>query len=140
MAMPSAYTDKLGDEICEWLSEGGTLAGYCKQKGKPAHSTVHKWRKLNEEFRDRYDEAMLQGCHALLDETLAIADASELDYVPGKDGPQFDSEHVQRSKLRIYARHELVKRKRPDVFSDKVQHTGDGGGPVEQSITITFRD
>lgn len=126
MGKPSTYTDALATEVCEWLANGGTLAAYCRQEGKPAHRTVHEWRKAHKDFGDAYDEAMLQGCHALLDETLEIADDGTSDFVPGKSGPVFDSEHVQRSKLRVWARHELVKRKRPDVFSDRVQmqHSG----------------
>lgn len=112
MGAPSTYTDTLATEICEWLANGGTLAAYCRIEGNPAHRTVHDWRKANKAFADRYEEAMLHGCHALLDETLSIADGLEED--------------AASRRVRIWSRHELVKRKRPDVFSDKVQlqHSG----------------
>lgn len=126
-------------EILRRLSEGETLVAICKTEGMPTRQTVGNWRRGNKDFDTAYYEAMEQGCHALLDETLAIADDREGDYRTDKDGNEvFDSEHVQRAKLRIWARHELIKRKRPDLFSDKQQHehSGPGGGPIPTTITV----
>jgi transposase-like protein len=135
MGNPSTFTQALADDICQRLGEGETLTAICREEGMPARRTVSDWRRLHPEFAQAYDEAMLQGCHALLDETLAIADDSSRDYTAGKDGAEvLDSEHVQRSKLRIWARHELIKRKRPDMFSDKLLHGGDPNNPV-QTVT-----
>lgn len=131
--MTYGFDQDTAAEILRRLSEGETLRSICREDGMPAKSTVYNWRKADPQgFGAAYDEAMLQGCHALLDETLEIADDSARDFKSGEDGEIFDSEHVQRSKLRIWARHELIKRKRPDVFSDKQQHehSGPGGGPI----------
>lgn len=138
----SGYTEALAEEICEWLADGGTLRAYCRQAGKPSKTTVYAWLAANDEFKKSYDMAMLQGCHALLDETIEIADDTSQDYIEGKDGPIFNAEHVQRSKLRIHARHELIKRKRPDVFSDKrqLEHSGPGGQPIETVTRYVLAD
>lgn len=133
----NVYSEETANAICEWLAEGGTLVEFCKQGGTPGRSTVYQWKDANPEFSKRFDEAMLQGCHALLDETLEIADDSRNDWIAARakagdesaETAQANAENVQRSKLRIWARHELIKRKRPDVFSDKVQmeHSGKVG-------------
>lgn len=135
MVAVSTFNQTIADTICERLGEGETLVSICRDEDMPGRRTVGDWRKANPEFAKAYDEAMLQGCHALLDETLEIADDGSQDYTTDKDGnPVFDSEHVQRSKLRIWARHELIKRKRPDEFSDKqkLEHSGSLG----YSLTI----
>lgn len=129
----SAYTPELAAEIVRRLYAGETLTAICLDEHMPTRQTVNNWRKANEAFGLECDDAILNGCHALLDETIAIADDREGDYRSDKDGNEvFDSEHVQRSKLRIWARHELIKRKRPDVFSDKVQLEHAGRLQVDQ--------
>lgn len=84
--------------------------------------TINDWRKSNKAFDDRYRDAMLEGCHSLLDETISIADDL--------------NEDAASRKVRCWARHELVKRKRPDVFSDKVDlnHGGQPGNPIAMLI------
>lgn len=132
------YDDDLAEKILERLAEGETLVAICRDDGMPAARTVRGWCKTHKEFGERYADAMEAGCHALLDETLEIADDADADYLPGKDGPVFNAENVQRAKLRIWTRHELAARKRPDLFSAKVkmEHTGAGGGPVEMVTRI----
>jgi hypothetical protein len=130
----STYTPEIAAEILRRLSEGETLVAICREDGMPGRSTVHDWRKADPAgFGVAYDAAVELGCHALLDETLEIADDASGDYRTDKDGnPVLDSEHVQRSKLRIWTRHELIKRKRPDLFSEKVQLEHGGKLQVQQ--------
>lgn len=124
--------------ILKRLEEGKTIPQIIAERPRLKRSTIRDWRHSHPEFGKAYDEAMLEGCHALLDETLAIADDSRNDWMlaAAEDGDEkaaavlgLNAENVQRSKLRIYARHELIKRKRPDVFSDKVDlnHKGNVG-------------
>lgn len=112
------YDEDIARQICERLAAGETYAAISRDEGMPKRQTVTRWRAANSEFAAAYEEAMLEGCHALLDETLAIADDTEED--------------SSSRKVRIWTRHELIKRKRPDVFSDKVnmQHSGDASNPV----------
>lgn len=120
MPAHNTYTIELAAEICRRLSEGETLVSICKNDGMPARRTVTDWRKAHEDFARAYDEAMLEGCHAILEGTIDIADDLEED--------------PASRKTRIWARHELIKRKRPDEFSDKqkLEHSGSVG----YSLTI----
>ena len=48
-----------------------------------------------------------------------------------KDGKKtLDHEHVQRSRLRVDTRKWAAGKLAPKRYGDKVQHTGDGGGPI----------
>ena len=112
----SIYTDAIGDAIIEHLSEGGTLTAWCRMSGV-GRRTVADWRAKDPEFAARYEQAMLEGCHALLDESLTIADDI--------------TEDAASRKVRIWARHELMARKRPDEFGKtRMEHTGKDGAPL----------
>lgn len=127
MDVRSTFTQDVADKICRRLADGETLTSICRDERMPTRRTVTTWRHRNEEFAVAYDEAVLAGCHVLLDQTLEIADDARNDFMVSQKGDAtIDQENIQRSKLRIWARHELVKKKRPDVFSDKVamQHSG----------------
>lgn len=124
--MKSLYSADLADEILGRLSDGETLVDICRGDGMPKPRTVRDWCNSIDGFREQYDRAMVEGCHALLDETLEIADGTEED--------------AQSRKVRIWARHELVARKRPDLFSKqvKMEHTGANGGPMKHEATVTL--
>ncbi len=68
---------------------------------------------------------------ALFDEALEIADDVSGDWATDKDGKKvLDHEHIQRSRLRVDTRKWAAGKLAPKRYGDKVQHTGDGGGPI----------
>ena len=107
----------LQTEIIDRLSKGETLRRIIEDDHMPAsRRTVAYWRNDDPDFNDAYAAAMVEGCHELLDGTLEIADNL--------------AEDAQSRKLRIWARHELVKRKAPQVFGDRIQHANDPTDPM----------
>ncbi len=55
-----------------------------------------------------------------------------------KDGKKtLDHEHVQRSRLRVDTRKWLMARMAPKKYGDKMQHTGEGGGPIRTEVDLT---
>lgn len=116
MGNPTTYTDELAAFVLQRLADGDTIPQICRANPKLKKETIRDWRKARPEFAKAYDEAMLDGCHAQLDDTLEIAD--NVDEDPGS------------RKVRIWARHELIKRKRPDVFSDRQVLAGDPEAPL----------
>jgi hypothetical protein len=56
-----------------------------------------------------------------------------------KDGPRFDAEHVQRSRLRLDTRKWLLSKALPKVYGDKVQSDGDDKSRVTINI-IRYSD
>lgn len=89
----------------------------------------------------QYARAREAQADALFDETLDIADDGTNNWETRErpDGSTYESlnhEHVQRSELRIEARHWMASKLRPKVYSDKldVEHSG------AMSITVSSED
>ena len=83
------------------------------------------------DFRDQYAHARDMQADALFDEALEIADDVSGDWSTDKDGKKvLDHEHVQRSRLRVDTRKWAAGKMAPKRYGDKIQHTGDGGGPI----------
>ncbi len=74
----------------------------------------------------------------LFDEALEIADDASGDWIKTEDGKKIlDHEHVQRSRLRVDTRKWAAGKMAPKRYGDKIQHTGDGGGPIRTEVDLT---
>lgn len=95
----------------------------------PAESTVRSWAIDKENpFSAQYEKARLAGYGRMADELLDIADDGTNDYVErerenGTKHVVFDSEHVQRSRLRVDTRKWLLSKALPKVYGDKIETT-----------------
>lgn len=76
MGRPSAYSPNLAREILQRLASGEMLTGILQRKGMPGRSSVYRWMKEKPDFRDNYARAREIGAHSLVEEGLAILDAS----------------------------------------------------------------
>ncbi len=129
---PSLYTEALAAKLCLRLAEGETLRAICRDEAMPDKATVLRWLadKTKTDFRDQYAHARDMQADALFDEALEIADDVSGDWSTDKDGKKvLDHEHVQRSRLRVDTRKWAAGKMAPKRYGDKLQHTGDGGGP-----------
>ena len=137
---PSLYTEPLAAKICRRLAEGETLRSVCRDEAMPDKATVLRWLadKAKADFRDQYAHARDMQADALFDEALEIADDVSGDWVVDKDGKKsLDHEHVQRSRLRVDTRKWAAGKMAPKRYGDKIQHTGDGGGPIRTEVDLT---
>lgn len=73
---PSKYSPKLAGEILQRLASGEMLMGILRRKGMPGRSSVYRWMREKQDFRDNYARARETGAHSLVEEGLAILDAS----------------------------------------------------------------
>lgn len=119
-----------GPEILDRLSEGETLTCICKFEARldpvtlapylaardpgsfPGRSTVYDWCDYDSEFAGRFARARMLGDEALEDEAMAIANDNSQDWVPTPQGMRLNTEHVQRSKLRIDTMFQLIDRRK----------------------------
>lgn len=124
MARPSIFGQELADNILERLADGESLRTICDDEEMPARSTVFKWLATNSEFSDQYARAREAQADALFDETLEIADDGRNDWMMrgGKDdaGWQANSEHIQRSRLRIDTRKWMAAKLAPKKYGEKL--------------------
>jgi hypothetical protein len=127
----------MADAICLKLAEGNSLRSICEADDMPAKSTVFLWLLKPEHaaFLDQYTRARALQADALVDEMPDIADDGSNDYVTKTNGDGsttevFDSEHVQRSRLRIDTRKWVAERMAPKKYGSKVALTDGDGGPL----------
>lgn len=122
MAAPTLYSEEVAAAICERLCDGTPLSVICRDEGMPQPRTVNDWLHHKPEFRASYDAARLVGAQAIAEECLEIADDSSHDWKTGERGGLVtDTEVVQRSKLRIWTRLELLKKWFPQQYGDKME-------------------
>lgn len=136
---PDTYSAEIASRICEGLAEGKSLREVCRADDMPPESTVRRWALEDREgFSAQYARAREIGYHAMADDILEIADDGTNDWMErhGDDdaGWVANGEHIQRSRLRVDTRKWTLSKVLPKIYGDKVQHTGEGGGPVQVQI------
>ncbi len=135
---PSLYTEALAAKICRRLAAGKSLRAICEAKGMPSAETVRRWLLDNEDFCAQYGRAREVQADRFAEEILEIADDASGDWSTDKDGEKtLDHEHVQRSRLRVDTRKWLMARMAPKKYGDKMQHVGEGGGPIRTEVDLT---
>lgn len=140
MARPSEYTPEIGDEICLRISQGESVRAIVKSESMPSSSSIYRWL-LDEDkkpFWEQYEKARNIQAELMFEELLEIADDGTNDYVEkerenGSTYTILDSEHVQRSRLRIDTRKWFLSKVLPKKFGEKLDMTTNG-----KDLNISF--
>jgi hypothetical protein len=139
---PTKYTEKLALEICSRIPNE-TLREICKDEHIPTKTTIFAWLLdgKHKEFSDQYDKAMEIRVDNLFDEIEEIADDSTNDYMErqNRDGSTYEvlnSEHVQRSRLRIDTKKWKLQKLEPKKYGDRLhtEHSGSIGMTLLEQI------
>lgn len=126
----------IAEKVIEWLWSGQSLLAFCRQPGMPARRTIYDWVDKDSSFGAQFARASKARGPMLLEMAQEVADDSSEDFIEVKGGSKFDSEHVQRSKLRVDT---LLKRAacyNPAECGTKVQVGGDGGEPIKVAMPL----
>lgn len=132
----TTFSGKLGDEICERIANGMSVREICVADDMPAASSVFKWLGLHKTFAEQYARACEARTEHIADEMLDIADNAENDWMERKNsdgeviGEMLNSEHVQRSRLRIDTRKWLLGKLKPKKYGEKIQQEHDVADPL----------
>lgn len=139
------YTEQTGLLICAWIALGRTLSDYCRSPGAPGWTTVHDWLERHPDFRKRYDRARVLFGHAVMEETLRIADTpmlgeietieeveievgsgADAEKLPAKKRKVTKEDMLGHRKLQIETRMKLLARCFPSEFGPhmKLDHKG----------------
>lgn len=124
---PTKYTEETGLYICSEMSKGRSLNKISKDEGMPALSTIFLWLTKHKDFSDNYTKAIEARADCMFEEMLEIADDGTNDYMLTKEGDEkFNSEHVNRSRLRVDTRKWMLSKMRPIKYGDKqqIEHSG----------------
>ena len=116
---PSDYTVWKDRAICMRLASGESLRSICKRKYYPSRFAVIRWLQCNESFRNHYAQAREMQAEYFIDDIIEIADDSENDTIETDNGPRFNSEYVQRSRLRVDTRKWAMERMAPKRYGAK---------------------
>ena len=131
------WTPEIEDESFKRIADGESTRSICEDDWLPSWPTVNKRLASDPEFASRYARAREDQADKIFDEILAIADDRGDDWIETPDGPKLNSEHVQRSRLRIDARKWMAGKLRPKVYGEKIDHTiGNPDGTPIQFKTI----
>jgi hypothetical protein len=119
------YSEDIAARICAELVEGKSLRSICEADDMPSASTVFKWLSIFPAFAEQYARAREAQMEAMADEIVDIADDGTNDYKTKTNGDgstheAFDSEHVQRSKLRVDTRKWLMSKLAPKKYGEKL--------------------
>ena len=133
---PSDYTQDIADRLCEQLAEGVSMHRACEPDDMPSKRSVFRWLRTNEEFCHQYENAKAESADYLAEEMIEIADDGTNDYITktNNDGSEYEvvnSEHIQRSRLRIDARKWIASKLKPKKYGDKTIHAGDEDNPIQ---------
>ena len=125
---PSKYTDKLADKICQMIAQGQSVRSICAEKDMISMQTFFRWLRENDKFREQYARACEERSYMHAEDIIEIADNATNDYMEKLegDGYIFNSENVQRSRLRIDTRKWLMSKLNPKVYGDKLDMTTNG--------------
>lgn len=136
----TAYSKEIADRILALMVDGDaplSMRGACKEVGV-APGTFAGWVTDDRDgLEARYRTAQMIRAQLVADEILEIADDNASDYYTDDEGlRRVDHDHIQRSKLRVDTRKWLLAKALPKIYGDKLQHVGDGGGPVKTQIDL----
>lgn len=138
---PFAWTVELEGWICDHLANGATLAEVLREGLRhdsqfPCRTTIETHVQNDLAFAKRYYEARDLGTHAMAEATLLIADDGTNDYVSEDGIRRLDSEHVSRSRLRIYARQWYIAKIKPRQWSDRVEDPVKASSKLEEILEV----
>ena len=133
MGRPTKYSEELGKKICKELASGKSLKRICEKKEYPTAKTVYNWLldKDKKDFLHNYESARNIQADLMFDDLLDIADDGTNDYYvkENKDGSIYkalNSEHVQRSRLRVDTRKWYLSKVLPKKYGEKLDLTSGG--------------
>lgn len=125
----STYTNQIADKFCAYVADGDTIRKACKREGMPSKATVFRWLREYPEFAKMYEIATDERADSQVDEIVEIADNCKTD-----------ADSIRKAKLRIYARVEQAQKMKPKKYGVKLQHMGDGGGPIQHKAVTAMSD
>lgn len=116
------FSEEVFDAICERIADGESLRTICDSDDMPNKASVFRWLSGDQKLSDQYTRAREAQADSFFEDCLDIADDASRDFVEdGEGGKRLNSEHVQRSRLRIDTRKWMAGKMRPKKYGDKLE-------------------
>lgn len=137
---PTDYSLKLSDAICTRLADGESMRSVCRDDAMPCMTTVFRWLREKEDFKQQYAIAKEECADALVEDMLDIADNGIGNHVEvdGKWVSVVDGPAVAHGRLRVDTRKWAASKLKPKKYGDKIQtdHTNSDGSMVPPPTRI----
>ena len=124
------------------IAAGEPLNVILRDEGMPARQQIYRWRDADPALAESLKEARAIGEEVIAESCLEIADDARNDYMEAHDqegaaaGWRFNGENVQRSKLRIHARMQLLAKWNPERWGERTTVAGDPKAPLQTHATL----
>ena len=130
---------KIFDEICEIIVNGKSLRSALTKVNISAQ-TFFVWMREDDSKSKQYAQATTERAEMMFEDMFEIADDSQgdfdtVDLGDGITSEKFNSEHVQRSRLRVDTRKWALSKMMPKKYGDKIDLTTDGQ-KLDSAVTI----
>lgn len=132
---PSEYSKNLAKEICDVISSSskGTKKLCMENQHWPCQDTLFNWLKVYPEFSEQYARAKKCQVEFLVDEILEIADDTSQDQLVNSEGKTiFNSQAINRARLKIDTRKWLACKLVPRVYSNHPEDQSDSNAKILQ--------
>lgn len=150
---PNERIDEIKFLAVDWVSEGQTLADFCRLPGMPNASTIYDWMLKDSEFQERFARARACGYDMIAQDCIRIADTPNEMYEEsitdesGSTGAKVSTKRTRRDalnhrRLQVETRLKLLSKWDPKRYGDvlKAQLTGKDDSPIETKSTVTVDD
>jgi len=135
---PTDYTDGLADLVCERLALGESMRSVSRDEEMPAMTTLFRWLREKEEFKQQYAIAKQESAEAMSEDCLDISDNIDgnpvmVDGKPlmikGEIVRALDNTSIQHAKLKVDTRKWLMAKMKPKKYGDRIttEHEGNIG-------------
>lgn len=121
--MSKFVTDSHKKAICEWLSEGKSLASFCRVEGNPKYTSICEALGEDEDFAKNYTRARVDSADADAD---GIADIRE-QLLQGLITPE-------QARVAIDSLKWSAGKRQPKKYGDKIEHEVHGDMDVKVTI------
>jgi hypothetical protein len=125
---PTDYTEALADEICKAIANSPRgLNHHSKENDHwPHSSTIRRWLRENDSFRDKYAQAKEDQADLMAEETVDVAynDKKDWKVIIDDDGNEktvFVSEAVARSRLKVDALKWHASKLAPKKYGERIE-------------------
>lgn len=125
---PTLDREKIISHVITELAGGRAVSRILREdEGMCAASTFWLWMFEDDELAEKVERVRAHGAHAIMDETLDIADNTTNDTIKNEAGvEQANTEWISRSKLRVDARHKYAQMIAPRRYGPKLDLTSKG--------------
>ena len=125
MPQQSTFTQEVADTICNRLLEGESLTHICTDSTIPNKPCILKWLRDFPDFATQYAHAREMQMELMATEIIEIADDGSNDtYTVGEgddEEERVNTDHINRSRLRVDTRKWLMSKLAPKKYGEKVQ-------------------